>query len=108
MASNNSGSKKTYVVEFPELPGVLFTVTEQTNSSRRDGMLLAELLHKVAAEIWFWRSAEDRQRVMDEISRMEELSNATLAYVLKMMERADARQSDGLPTIAVSGSEETK
>jgi hypothetical protein len=105
MNSTDSITNKSYVVEFPELPGVLFTVTEQPESNRRDGIMLAELLHKVAAEIWFNRSAEDKQRVIDENRRMAEMADWTMQYVLMMLERGTAQQSNELPTIAVSGSE---
>lgn len=105
MASNDTGSNKLWVVEFPEMPGVVFTVKEQLGGSRRESIMLSEFMLKVAADIWFRRSDADKQRVIDETRRMAELTDATLAYVLGILERDTAKQdAPDIPTIAVRGS----
>lgn len=60
-----AGSKKLYEIEFPEMPGVVFTVEEDVRRALIEGQVLAEWMAAVAAEVWGRRSDEDRRRVME-------------------------------------------
>lgn len=56
-----------YSIEFQMMPGVVFIVDVSEKRTLRDGQMLAEWMKNVAAEIWFGRSTEDRQRILGEM-----------------------------------------